>query len=482
MSWGKIKIGSFLKERTGRFKPSEANKMGLKRVEKIDFSGTYHLVNKVTNTDMILVKKGDLLISGINAEKGAVAIYNDDEDALATIHYSSYEFDKSKINIEYFKWFLISDAFKNLLKETAGNGIKTELKSKHLLPLEIHLPSLKQQVEIVKKINREHSVVKNFASEIDNQQTYLQQLRQSILQEAVRGKLSEPGFTGLKDFKMNGENKILSSSNLKNHGSDNNDEDAATLLKRIKAEKQKLIKEGKLKKEKELPPITKDEIPFELPKGWVLCRLGNVTELRSGVTLGKTYKEELFAVPYLRVANVQRGFIDTTYLKTIRVPKSEIEKYNLEDGDLCMIEGGDWDKVGRCGIWNNEISPCIHQNHIFRLRFYGSISNQWSELFLNSPVARRYFESCSKQTTNLASINKTQLTSLVFVLPPLAEQQRIVAKLQKLQQHLSGLESQVQQSREYAQRLLQAVLKEAFEEKGKVYEMEDERVGMVAED
>jgi type I restriction enzyme, S subunit len=145
-----------------------------------------------------------------------------------------------------------------------------------------------------------------------------------------------------------------------------------------------------------------------------------------------------------------------------------------------MIEGGDWDKVGRCGIWNNEISPCIHQNHIFRLRFYGRISNRWSEMYLNSPVGRKYFESFSKQTTNLASINKTQLTNLLFPLPQLAEQQRIVTKVQKLQQQLSQLEAQVQQSRQYAQQLLQVILKEAFKQHPKVYDLNQE-MSLVAE-
>jgi type I restriction enzyme, S subunit len=246
MNWKKVKIGSFLKERVGRYKPAEANATGLKRIEKIDFSGTYHLVDKPTNTDMILVKKGDLLISGINAEKGAVTIYSDDKDALATIHYSSYEFDKSKININYFKWFLISDAFKNLLKASAGGGIKTELKAKHLLPLEINLPPVNEQTLIVEGIKARHHKLTVLKKELDQQQTYLQLLRQTILKKAVQGKLTKQNPTG---------------------------EPATELLKRIKAEKEKLIKAGKLKKEKELPPITENEIPFKLPEGWIWCRL-----------------------------------------------------------------------------------------------------------------------------------------------------------------------------------------------------------------
>ena len=102
--WKKVKINSFLKERENRYRHEEANKLGFKRLHKIDFSGNIHLVeDKETRTGMILVKHGDLVISGINVEKGAVAVYNGEEDILATIHYSSYSFDKSRIDVEYFK-------------------------------------------------------------------------------------------------------------------------------------------------------------------------------------------------------------------------------------------------------------------------------------------------------------------------------------------------------------------------------------------
>ena len=81
-NWKKIKISSFLKERESRIKPLEANRMNLRRLNKIDFSGEIHLTDKPTNTDMILIKKGDLVISGINVEKGAVSVYQGKEDIL----------------------------------------------------------------------------------------------------------------------------------------------------------------------------------------------------------------------------------------------------------------------------------------------------------------------------------------------------------------------------------------------------------------
>ena len=155
MSWQKTKISEFLTERTDRFKPDKANELGLPRIEKIDFSGTIYINNfKPTKTGMILVKEGDLVISGINVEKGALAIYKGETDALATIHYSSYTYDENKIDIEYLKWYLQSNIFRNILKEQVKSGIKTEIKPKTFLNLEIMLPDLTTQKQIALKLNK----------------------------------------------------------------------------------------------------------------------------------------------------------------------------------------------------------------------------------------------------------------------------------------------------------------------------------------
>lgn len=422
MSWNKVKIGSFLKENIGRFKPVEANKMGLKRIEKIDFSGTYHLVDKTTNTDMILVKKGDLLISGINAEKGAVTVYNDNEDALATIHYSSYEFDKEKIDVEYFKWFLISDAFKTLLIDSAGNGIKTELKSKHLLPLEIFLPDKNAQIEIVKNIIKKHKSIAEIRKTINQQQTYLKQLRQAILQEAVQGKLTQQNKT---------------------------DEPASILLQRIKAEKQKLIVAGKIKKEKELTPITKDEIPFELPKGWVWCRLGELIELISGQHIeANDYNEKGVGLPYLTGPS-DFGVISPIFSRWSEKPKVLAQK----DDILITVKGSG---VGKLNILHESNVAIGRQLMAVRVKF---LKRDFVRIFLDS-----IFETLQNEKAGIAipGISREDILEKIFSLPSLSEQHRIVTKVQQLLQMTNQLEQQVAQSQTQAKQLLQSVLKEAF--------------------
>jgi len=442
-----IKIGSFLKRQKDSIEiqnSGEYKRITIKTKHQGIILRDLSKGSSIGTKLQFKVKTGQFLLSKIDARLGAFGIVPDELDSgIITGNFWTFDVDTNKVNSEWFNLFTSSGNFYEICdKASSGTTHRKYLDEKAFLNFEIWLPSLKEQNDFLGKYREYKKYFDILFKELNQQQAYLQLLRQSIVQEAIQGKLLNR---------------------------DKSDEPAEVLLKRIKAEKQKLIKEGKLKKEKDLSPITEGEIPFQLPKDWVWCRLGEIIDLKSGVTLGKTYKEELIEVPYLRVANVQRGSIDITHVKTLKVPQYEIDKYRLKKGDLCMIEGGDWDKVGRCSIWIHDIDPCIHQNHIFRLRFYGNISNEWSEMYLNSSIARRYFESFSKQTTNLASINKTQLTSLLFPLPPFSDQHRVVERVRQLQQKLKALESQVQQSRLYAQQLMQVTLQEAFEMNKKNY-------------
>jgi type I restriction enzyme, S subunit len=135
-------------------------------------------------------------------------------------------------------------------------------------------------------------------------------------------------------------------------------------------------------------------------------------------------------LPYLRVANVQDGFIDTSEIKTVRILRTELERYRLRPGDVLMTEGGDFDKLGRGAVWDDSIDPCLHQNHIFRVRCDPSVLlPEYLAMYSASPAGRRFFLSLSKQTTNLASINLTQLKAFLVPIPALPEQRRIIEVL-----------------------------------------------------
>jgi len=167
---------------------------------------------------------------------------------------------------------------------------------------------------------------------------------------------------------------------------------------------------------------------------WTVLPLSSVAEVGSGVTLGrKLNTSQSVSTPYLRVANVQEGYLDLSEIKYIDLLPSELGKYALKHGDLLLTEGGDFDKLGRGTLWREEIRNCIHQNHIFRVRVnHALISPEFLEAIIGSWYGRQYFLLSAKQTTNLASINSTQLKAFPVPCPSIEEQRRIVEALESI--------------------------------------------------
>ncbi len=160
--------------------------------------------------------------------------------------------------------------------------------------------------------------------------------------------------------------------------------------------------------------------PVTNPKGWESTELSNVADAVSGVTKGRKLEgKKTVEVPYMRVANVQDGHLVLDEVKTIKVLPSDVEKYQLLPGDLLLTEGGDPDKLGRGTVWNGEVPNCIHQNHIFRVRITSDIIlPEYLSTLIGSTRGKRYFLRAGKQTTGIATINKTQLKSFPLLLPP----------------------------------------------------------------
>jgi type I restriction enzyme S subunit len=162
-----------------------------------------------------------------------------------------------------------------------------------------------------------------------------------------------------------------------------------------------------------------------------LCDIADVV---SGVAKGrKLGGAETREVPYLRVANVQAGYLDLSEIKTMPAKESEIRELALQHGDVLMTEGGDHDKLGRGALWDYEGAECIHQNHVFRVRTNRSkVLPSFFVHFLQTSLVKSYFLRCAKKTTNLASINMTQLRALPVPLPPLGLQERFHEEVNKI--------------------------------------------------
>jgi type I restriction enzyme S subunit len=187
--------------------------------------------------------------------------------------------------------------------------------------------------------------------------------------------------------------------------------------------------------------------PVTNPKRWPTALLKDLASIGSGVMKGRDYAAvETVKLPYMRVANVQDGYLKLDDVKTIEVPTSEAEKYLLQKGDILLTEGGDPDKLGRGAVWHGQIPQCIHQNHIFRVRpLQNYLTPEYLCALLGSVYGKRYFLKAAKQTTGIASINRSQLSNFPVLLPSLENQRtysRFTAQHQNVTRTYQSLSSE----------------------------------------
>lgn len=452
--WKKVKIGDFLTERTGRYKPDDKIISQYQRLDKIDFSGNIHISDKPSKTDLILVQPEDLVISGINVAKGAVAVYQGAEPVCATIHYSSYIFDDKKIDLEYFKYFVKSPAFLDVLKQQVKGGIKTEIKPKHLLPLEISLPDLSTQKEIVKVLSKKIEKVEFIKSEIESQKSYVKLLRQNILQEAIEGKLTE---------EWRKENPVVKG---------NPDFDAEALFEKIQEEKchtdSELLRNSK-KKEKSLPEITEDEKPFEIPEGWKWVRLGEICDIIGGYAFNSYDLKPTGDNYVLRLGNIRNNQIryeaKPAFISNKITENLDIYKAKLNDIFLTM--------TGTRGKQDYLYSVLVSKEHlekyqmfvnqrvcIIRSIFYpGYVYKTLHSDVLKKPI----FESATG-SANQANVGIKAINDWVIPFPPLAEQKETIKQVEKLLANVAELEKQITERETLTKQMLQSTMKDAFRE------------------
>lgn len=315
------------------------------------------------------------------------------------------------------------------------------------------IPPRAEQARIVAKLEELLSDLDAGVAELTAAQKKLGQYRQSLLKAAVEGTLTAewraknmPSETGAQLLE-----RIL-------------------IERRVRWEAKKLAKfaeQGKTPpkdwKNKYLEPVQPDTAGLpELPDGWVWTSLDMLGEIASGVAKGNKIGAdvEVREVPYLRVANVQRGFLDLSEMKTILATERDIAELTLRAGDVLFNEGGDRDKLGRGWVWRDEVAGCIHQNHVFRMRPY--LPEVLPELISHhgNTFGKAWFQNAGKQTTNLASINMTMLRMFPVPLGPADEQRELLAQLElqieQITQQEQAVELGIRQSAAQRQNILRA--------------------------
>ena len=260
-----------------------------------------------------------------------------------------------------------------------------------------------------------------------------------------------------------------------------NDEPASVLLERIHAEKERLIKEKKIKREKNPSVIFKgadntpyekigdevrslaDEIPFDIPDSWEWVTLQTIATSSLGKTLDKA-KNKGDLKPYLCSINVYWDGIDLTTVKEARLEENELPKYLLRPGDLLICEGGD---VGRSAVWEST-QEMYYQNALHRVRFYGEINPHYFQLLLECYKGNQILDAYSKGMT-IKHLVQTALNTIVFPLPPLSEQTRIVDAVNRLLPYLHSYDRAEQKlsalNTGFSEALKKSILQEAVQGK-----------------
>ncbi len=441
--WKKVRIGEFLTERQGRYKPDDTAIAKYKRLDKIDFSGTIHISEKTSKTDMIIVHPGDLVISGINIAKGAITVYQGMEPLSATIHYFSYIFDDTVIDLEYFKYFVKSPAFIETLKKQVKGGIKTEIKPKVFLSLEIFVPEdLKIQKQMVKKLveNLEH--VNELAEEIESQKGYVKQLRQNILQDAIEGKLTEA---------WRKEHPVQKG---------NPDYDAEALFELIQKEKKTH------KKWEALPPISEEEKPFELPTGWKWVRLG---EISYNTDAGKSLlcKEVVPCeddVGIVKTGVCSSGYFKEDESKTCLSKEDWRDKYAIHVGDFLIGRANTLELLGSCVIVDKLSKRLMLSDKILRINFPKEICKQLLLNFMRTRFFRIQIEKAATGSSpTMKNIAQDSINHCILPLPPLVEQQQIIDSVSAILNKVSEIERQIQEREILSEKLSFGIIKENLE-------------------
>jgi type I restriction enzyme S subunit len=384
-----------------------------------------------------IIEKGCFAYNPYRINIGSIAYHSEDVKGLISPAYVVFKTKPNTIKDNLLFKFLKSAEGLRQIRFHGRGTVRQALRFEDLCKIEISIPSYEEQEILIASIENTEIESNLISSELTHQLDLIKQLRQAFLREAMQGKL-------------------VKSANTKETGQQ--------LLAKIKAEKAQLIAEKKLKKEKELASISEDEIPFEIPEHWSWCRLGEISNFISGTNFNSSDFKKGEGVKCIKITNAGVGeLIETDDV----LPYNFIEKYSnyiVYQGDLILAltrpyiaEGL---KISKC---NNVYNNSLLNQRVALIRNYPSISNEYIYKYLRSDYVLNKYKSMFEGKGQQPNLKKEDVTELLFPLPPLHEQEKIVAKLEELMAFCDGLEQSIKESQGYNEKLLQQVLREALQ-------------------
>ena len=336
----------------------------------------------------------------------------------------------SKVNLRFYSFYFITYR-ERIVKATATGTSKLAINRKSFSNYQIYLVDIEKQTQLLHKLDKMKSISDGLLQTIQQQQKYAEMLRQSILQQAVEGKLCEQ---------------------------DPNDEPASVLLEKIKAEKERLIAEKKIKKQKSLPPISEEEKPFTLPKGWEWCRLGELANIATGSTPAKNKVEYYMhgTIPWITSSETGQEYVSSARYYVTDLAVKECNLTINQPHTLVMAMYGQGKTRGQ--ITELAIPATTNQA-------CATISCYMSSL---NPYLKIYCKKIYQEIRELASggaqpnLNMNKIKEYVVPCPPLLEQHRISDKVKIFMQLCDQLEEELINANLHSSQLMEAVLQEAF--------------------
>lgn len=406
------------------------------------------LIRQFTTQPTVLCKEGDLLLCVRGSTTGRTNIAGF-EAAIGR--------GVAAIRALIFQPFLnyyIASQREHILALGTGSTFPN-IRSATISNLPIAVPPFPEQQRIATKIDQLFSDLDSGIDALEKAAVNLKSYRDAILKAAVAGSLTAEWRSSRTTLETGSQ--LLARILVKRR-----QQWEAKYLDRFRAAKRTPPTNWHDKYAEPEQPNSSD-LP-ELPPGWCWTALDSIADVAGGITKNqKRSRKATKEVPYLRVANVQRGYLNLEEVKTIHATPDEIAELHLQNGDILFTEGGDRDKLGRGWVWQGELPECIHQNHIFRARLIdSSIQPQFISHHGNT-FGREWFTSAGKQTTNLASINLRLLRRFPVPIPPAAEQRQIIAEVDR---HLSAIDvtlDQVNRDMIRANELKHDIYRRAFE-------------------
>ena len=444
--WKKVKLGTLLTEsKVVSEKPSTEKRLRVKLnvlgVEKRPVTK-----DKKGATKYYTRKAGQFVYGKQNLHKGAFGIVPDELDGFeSSSDIPAFDIDDSCYPEWIFYFFKKGNFYLKL--ETLAKGVGSKrIHPKQIYNLDISLPSKEVQRKVLDEVEKAEANNKELVDEIQHQEENLKKLRQSILQDAIQGKLT-------KEWREH--NPTV--------------EPASELLKKIKAEKEQLLKEKKIKKEKPLPIITKDEIPFEIPDKWEWIRLQDLCEIitkgSSPKWQGINYVGEQNGILFVTSENVGNYKLLLSKKKYVEKRFNEIQPRSiLKKNDILMnIVGA---SIGRTAIYNIEEVANINQA-VTIIRLINELNHSFLLHFFNSPVCLSYMY--DKQVDNARpNLSMGNISKFLIPIPSIEEQKAIVTKVNQLLSNCDVLEQEIKASKINAEKLMQSVLSELLGEENNV--------------